>query len=165
MKEMMNFEEMEEFSMKQTLMNLQEKTRVFMQGRYGVDQFNRVQLILWLVLLAASVVSSTFEEAFWVTLGLRAAALLVAAWVLFRVLSKNISKRSAENYKYLAAKGKVQEYFNLQKLRRKERKTHVYKKCPHCKKVVRLARKNGRHTVRCPLCTNTFKVKIRGGTK
>ena len=151
--------------MKQMLMNLRDRTMVFMSGRYGVDQLHRAQLIVWCILLVVSGIVSAFPEAFWVALGLRGLCLAVAVWAIFRMLSRNIAKRSEENYKYLTARGKVQEYFRLQKLRHAERKTHIYKKCPHCRKVVRLARKNGKHTVRCPLCTNTFKVKIRGGVK
>ena len=151
--------------MKQMLMNLRDKTMAFMYGRYGLDELSRAQLIVWLIILAASGIIAAFPEMFWVALGLRAVCLAIAVWAIFRTLSKNISKRSAENYKYLTARGKVKEYFRLQKLRRTERKTHIYKKCPHCKKVVRLARINGKHTVRCPLCTKTFKVKIRGGVK
>ena len=33
-------------------------------------------------------------------------------------------------------------------------------KCEHCRAVLRLPKKPGKHTVRCPQCNKTFSVKI-----
>ncbi|MFR2916862.1 MAG: hypothetical protein ACLTKQ_08005 [Acutalibacteraceae bacterium] len=42
------------------------------------------------------------------------------------------------------------------------RKTHVFKKCPGCKAVLRLPRKKGKHTVNCPHCHKNFTVHVHG---
>lgn len=121
-----------------------------MAGRYGVDQLSRA--LLW-AYLASAIVAIFFEPFYFVTL-----ALLV--WIFFRMFSKNVSKRYAENQKYLRFTGRVTGWFRLQKKKFSERKTHRYRKCPHCKATLRLPNKKGRHTVCCPKCRKDFDVKI-----
>ena len=151
--------------MKQTLMNVRNKLNVFMSGRYGSDELGRTLMIAWLAVLVISCFSSTLGVGVWTSLALTFISVVLAAIVVSRFLSKKIFKRSAENDKFLKLRGGISEFFHLQKVRRKERKVAVYKKCPHCKKVNRIARVNGKHTVRCPMCGETYKVNIRGGKK
>lgn len=39
-------------------------------------------------------------------------------------------------------------------------KDHVYRTCPECKANIRLPKKKGAHSVRCPRCSTLFDVKI-----
>ncbi len=151
--------------MKQTLDNIRGKINIFMSGRYGTDELERALMIVWLVLILVSGFGSALGIGTLASLILSLLCIAMAAIVIFRFLSRKIFKRSAENDKYLKLKNGSTEFFHLQKLRYKERKTNVYKKCPHCKKVMRLARVGGKHTVRCPMCGGTFKVNIRGGNE
>ena len=41
----------------------------------------------------------------------------------------------------------------------------MYKKCIHCKTVLRLPLKKGVHTVKCPNCKKRFEVKCRRDEK
>ena len=41
----------------------------------------------------------------------------------------------------------------------KDRKTHVFKKCPQCKAMIRLPKRKGSHEVICPKCGREFKIK------
>ena len=143
----------------------QGKVNAFMSGRYGNDQLNRTLTIVWCVLLLLSTILSVFGAELWLVLAANLLCLAAAILVFFRFLSRKIFKRSAENEKYLKLHYAVTEFFKLQSLRWKGRKTHLYKKCPHCKKVMRLPRVNGKHTVRCPMCSQTYKVTIHGGEK
>ena len=43
----------------------------------------------------------------------------------------------------------------------RDRKTHVYRRCPVCKNVLRLPREVGDHGVNCPVCHGHFSVKIK----
>ena len=43
----------------------------------------------------------------------------------------------------------------------RDRKTHVYRRCPVCKTVLRLARTPGDKGVNCPSCRGHFSVKIK----
>ena len=131
-------------------MSFRERVARFMAGRYGVDQLNRALLVLYLVL---AVIAIFFKPIYLL-------ALVVMVWMFFRVFSKNIYKRQQENLKYMKVMGKFTAWFALQKNKFRDRKTHRYRKCPHCRATLRLPNKKGRHTVRCPKCRKEFSVKI-----
>ncbi len=127
----------------------------FMYGRYGTDNLNR--FLIWLYL--ALIVVGLFLQGVAKTV-LLALTLIIAITVFYRMFSKNIYKRSAENRKYLAFKAKIKNFIALKKSMWRDRKTHAYKKCPYCKAVLRLPKKRGEHRVDCPKCKREFKVKI-----
>ncbi len=77
---------------------------------------------------------------------------------ILRALSKNIYKRQRENQVFLRIWSKVAGFFKLQKKRIRDRKTHIYRICPHCKAQLRLPRRKGKHTVRCPKCNYRFDI-------
>lgn len=131
-------------------MKFRDKMMRFMAGRYGVDQLNRV--LLW-GYLALALAGMFFDP-------LHFAAIAVAVWMFYRILSKNVYKRQLENQKYLRITGKVKGWFSLQKKKVSDRKTHRYRTCPHCKATLRLPNKKGKHTVCCPKCKHDFDVKI-----
>lgn len=131
-------------------MKFRDRMARFMAGRYGVDQLNRA--FFWIYL--ACVILALF---FW---PFNIVALALVVWLFFRMLSKNIYKRQAENQKYLRLTGKITGWFLLRKKMFSERKTHRYRKCPHCRAVVRLPYRKGRHTVCCPKCRQDFNVRI-----
>ena len=121
-----------------------------MAGRYGVDQLGRA--MLW-VYLGLAIASWVFHPFYYV-------ALALMVWMLFRIFSKNIYKRQAENQKYLRVSGKAKGWFALQKNKVRDRKTHRYRTCPYCKATLRLPNKKGKHIVCCPKCKKDFQVKI-----
>ena len=81
--------------------------------------------------------------------------------MFYRMLSKNIAKRAQENQVYLNIRKKIKERFLLHRNKWKYRKTHVYKKCPHCKAQIRLPRMQGEHRCACPKCGDSFGVSIK----
>ena len=89
---------------------------------------------------------------------IRIIELLLIFIILYRSLSKNISRRKKENDKYLNIKNRIIKSFNYNKKKYEERNTHMYKKCPNCKQKIRLPLKKGKHTVKCPNCGNRFDV-------
>lgn len=131
-------------------MKFREKVARFMAGRYGVDQLNKD--LLWFYLILA--ILSMFVPY------LQFLTLACMIWMFFRMFSRNVQKRWAENNKYMIYRNKVTGWFGLQKRRWNDRKTHRYRKCPHCKATVRLPYKKGNHTVGCPRCRKDFQVKI-----
>lgn len=127
---------------------MKEKLYRFMQGRYGNDQLNRFIMLASLIFL----VISTFTGAKLLYLvGL--AGLLYA---YFRLLSKNLYKRSAENQVYLKYEYRVKQAFSTWKRDARQRKTHHIYKCPSCRQKIRIPRGKGRIEVRCPKCGTTF---------
>ena len=83
------------------------------------------------------------------------------AYSIFRVLSKNVYKRRAENATYIKLRGAFFDFFKLLASKWRDRKTHIYKKCPACKKTLRLPKRKGEHTVKCPCCGNRFDIKLK----
>lgn len=129
------------------------KIRQFMQGRYGSDQLNKALII---AAFAISLVNM-FVRSYIVT----AVELLLVAFALYRMLSRKIQTRLRENRAFLNAAGKIKRFFSRIRTRFKERKTHVYFKCPSCKAQLRLRRISGEHGVKCPRCGGEFRVKIK----
>ena len=84
-------------------MNWRDRLNRFMYGRYGQDQFSRFLLVVCLILLLLS---------FFVRIPLLSIlVLLLLGYVYFRMLSRNVTARYAENQKYLELKGKVMGLF------------------------------------------------------
>ena len=115
----------------------------FMSGRYGFDQLNGFLCILSLIL----VVLGAWLSGFLYWLGL---ALLL--WCYYRIFSRNIQKRYAENMKYLSLQNQAKDWLARQKLRFDQRKVYRYFKCPHCKQSIRVPRGRGRISIPCPKC-------------
>ena len=76
---------------------MREKLRQFMIGRYGTDGLNQFLSIASLVLLLIAIIS---RVSLFTYLG---AALLIFCY--YRTFSRNISKRTEENYKVLHPEG------------------------------------------------------------
>ena len=101
---------------------MREKFRQFMIGRYGTDGLNQFLSIASIVLLLISLLTR-FSLFTW--LGL---VLLVLCY--YRSLSRNISKRTEENYQYYALKDRVDRKFRGLKDQWANRKLYHYYRCP-----------------------------------
>lgn len=133
------------------------KIRNFMYGRYGIDDLYKLLLIICFILLVINMFLNNNI--------IRIIELLLIFIILYRSLSKNISRRKKENDKYLNIKNRIIKNFNYNKKKYEERNTHMYKKCPNCKQKIRLPLKKGKHTVKCPNCSYKFEVKCRKDEK
>ena len=130
---------------------MKEKFIRFMQGRYGVDQLSKFILILGLVFV---VISALFNNAL-------SLLTYILGWVMviycyFRIFSRNIPKRYAENQAYLAKTYKIRTFFGKQKNIWQQRKTHHIYTCPSCKQKIRIPKGKGKIEVRGPKCGTTF---------
>jgi len=124
----------------------------FMDGRNGMDELNWYLFAILLVLAVIAVLTKSYSP-----LVVAFVLLIILVW---RALSKNLIKRQRANAPFQQAwKGLVQ-LWHLQKLRWRDRKTHVYKVCPACHAVLRTKRVKGDKTITCPYCHNTFTIKI-----
>ncbi len=127
---------------------MREKLRRFMIGRYGTDGLNQFLSIASLVLLFIAIVSriSLFT---W----LSAAPLLFCC---YRTFSRNISKRTEENYKFYTLKDRVDNKFRGLKEQWANRKVYHYYRCPQCRQKLRVPRGRGRIQISCPRCGTQF---------
>ena len=123
-----------------------------MYGRYGTDTLGKFLLITYVVILLIHSVLSFFIDSPFYYLFMWLVSVALAITVFYRMLSRNIAKRRKENERFCS-------FFRLRKNKFKDRKTHVYRKCPSCKAVLRLPKAKGNHTVLCPKCKNRFSVK------
>ena len=141
-------------------MRLKERLYRFMYGRYGGDDLSQFLVGVLIALCVIDIFVEIFIETWFISLPLTLLRLGLAAWIFFRIFSKNICMRQKENFAFLRIKRKIKEFFQYLKNKWKYRKTHVYKKCPSCKSKLKLPRKKGIHNVKCPKCSNNFSVKI-----
>lgn len=124
----------------------------FFQGRYGIDK-----LFYFLFILSAIIaVINVFTQS-WI---LQIIVYAICILAIIRALSRNYEKRRNENDKFCQIFHKISSKFKLLHNMWKDRKTHCYVKCDCCKKILRLPKKKGVHTVKCPNCLNQFEVKI-----
>ncbi len=138
--------------------NFRERFLRFMYGRYGADELYRALFVGSLVLyLVGAIVTNFSSLAGWILYGV---GLLLTVYAFFRFFSKNIPNRQRERRLYLKVANAIKDYFHLQKNRFRDRKTHVFRKCPTCRAVLRLPKRKGVHTAICPRCGCRFDVKI-----
>lgn len=127
----------------------------FMAYRNGADALG-FALVCFGILF--SVIRFFIPGDVWILPALQA---LLLFYFVFRFFSKNKEKRARENRAFLSALYAVRNFFRRQKNRFTDRKTHIYRKCPHCKKTLRLPRLVGEHTAVCPVCSHRFSVKVK----
>ena len=125
-----------------------EKIQRFMIGRYGADELAKAQSIAALVLLFLSMFSR-LGIFYWLAIAL----MIYSTW---RMFSKNISARYAENQKYLQVTSKFRLRFNKEKNLMKQRKTHHIYSCPGCGQKIRIPRGKGKIEIECPKCHTKF---------
>ena len=130
-----------------TIEIMKEKFYRFMQGRYGNDQLNRFIMIVVLVFM----VLSFFVDGPFYLLGF-----IGIIYAYFRMFSKNIYKRSAENTAYLKYEYKVKKWWSALKRDMQQRKTHHIYRCPSCRQKIRIPRGKGKIEIRCPKCSHRF---------
>jgi len=133
-------------------MNFWYKIVQFMSGRYGNDKLN-------IFLMITAVIISVLN------LIIRSVVLLlivniIIVYAILRMLSRNIEARRRE---YRWFNDKLNYFKNQKELYEKQKndKSHVYRKCPACKAVLRLPHSVVKHTTVCPRCNREFKVNVR----
>ena len=121
----------------------------FMQGRYGADQMGQMLSAVSMVFLIISLFS---RNQAWFLL-----AVIGIVYNYFRMFSKNISKRYAENQKYLGYTQKIRSRFTREKNMMEQRKTHHIYTCPGCGQKIRIPRGKGQKVeIECPKCHEKF---------
>lgn len=131
---------------------MKEKLIRFMQGRYGIDQLSKFLLITGL----AVVLLSAFFGKTAVSMLLYIFGWGVVIYCYFRIFSRNVQKRYAENQAYLMKTYKIRNWFQNQKNIWQQRKVYHIYTCPSCKQKIRIPKGKGKIEVRCPKCGTTF---------
>lgn len=121
--------------------------RKLMYGRYGSDHLSFFLLFLYVVLIFIS----ALPYMAWVSW----LALAVLLWNLFRMFSRRIDRRRAENARFLALFGPFIRWFKMRRTIHRD-KEHRYFKCPNCGQYLRVPRGKGKITVNCRNCGASF---------
>lgn len=126
---------------------MREKLQRFMWGRYGNDNLNQFLLA---IAFACLIISFFGGGIFYIL------ATVVMVFAYYRMFSRNISKRSAENQQFLKQKMKVRGFFIKKKRELAQSKDYHIYRCPNCKQKIRVPRGRGRIAISCKKCGNEF---------
>lgn len=132
----------------------------FMYGRNGVDQLNIA--MLWVSIgadLLATILMRQRNGLAYVGLALYYGSVVLWVLVLFRMFSRNLYKRQAENQKWLQARSRRRGAVSAAKARRADTE-HKYFTCKRCKTICRVPVGKGKVIITCPKCG----AEIRGKT-
>ena len=141
---------------------IKQSLRSFMMGRNGADNLSMALLWMGLILyLLGGIVGSIQVSVIFPLLGMLLNLLGFAAYVycIFRMFSRNVEKRRAENRRYVTLMEKKKTERRQAKVRFQNRKQYKYFKCPGCKAWLRLSRGKGVVTVTCSRCHTSFTQK------
>ncbi len=127
---------------------MREKFMRFMQGRNGVDDLSKTLNITILVLLIISIFTG-WDIVYFISL-----ALII--YMYFRIFSKNVPKRYAENQKFINFRFDMKNKFNSKKKEWAQRGVYRFYRCPMCKQKVRVPKGRGKICITCPKCRTEF---------
>ena len=133
---------------------MRDKFNKFMQGRYGVDELSRFTMGVALALIILTMFVNIVNRSVGSVLDFLGIAAIVYAY--FRIFSRNIQQRYAENQKYLQMTSKLRLRFNKEKNLMKQRKTHHIYACPGCGQKIRIPKGKGKIEIECPKCHTKF---------
>ena len=129
---------------------IRNKLRQFMIGRCGADQLSLatmwVAIILWLV----------YSLTHWMILYV--ISMVAIIYTIFRMFSRKLDKRRAENARFLAKIRPMQRKLSTTVSHLKD-KEHRYFRCPNCKQQMRVPKGKGRIRITCRSCGITFEEK------
>ena len=127
----------------------------FMYGRNGADQLGLCTIWAAIVL---DIVSMLVKKVGVLSGILGLVTTVMVLWALFRVFSRNLEKRRAENAVFLQKVWwPLKRKFSSGKQQRMD-KEHKYFTCPNCKTVCRVPVGKGKIVITCPKCRH----EIRG---
>ena len=125
--------------------------RRYMTGRNGVDRLASDVLIASILIHFLALI---FYAPFLDLLGK-----IGCLYVIFRILSRNVSARYAENSRYCAFRTRMMADIAQFFVRVKNSGKYKYFRCPQCNSRLRLPRKVGEVTVTCGKCKHAFRKK------
>ena len=127
---------------------MREKFRQFMIGRYGTDGLNQFLSMSSIVMLLVSLLT---RVSLFTWLG---AALLILCY--YRSLSRNISKRTEENYRFYSLKDRFNNKFRSLQGAVGQPQAVPLLPLPQCRQKLRVPRGRGRIQISCPRCGTQF---------
>ena len=130
---------------------MREKLLQFMTGRNGNDELNRFLLTADMLLILISVLFNKGIGRICAPL-----ALILLGLTYYRMLSRDLIRRSDENSRYLREREKVLCACRIRKEQWVQRKDYKFFVCPACKATLRVPKGRGKIKIVCRKCGNSF---------
>ena len=124
----------------------------FMYGRNGVDRLCLTMIWTALLLDVINLFLRDRQSVVYSILAFVSTVIVFAA--LFRMFSRNLEKRRAENAKFMEKVWWPVSRRIAGKKQQRMDKEHCYFTCPGCGAVCRVPRGKGRIVITCPRCGN-----------
>lgn len=127
------------------------RLRAYMAGRNGIDQLNIAVLVMALAL--------NFAGRFTELLIFRLIASIGLVYAVFRLVSRNLSQRRAENYRFIHFPVFLRQLHRSRQDRKQQSLEYRFFTCPDCKNKLRVPRGKGKLQITCPRCGQRFSGK------
>ena len=131
--------------MRSFLHKIEIAVRRLMEGRNGPDSLGLTVLVVSLIM--------SFIPFF------NLLSLAGLGYGLFRMLSRNIGQRQAENKAFLEKTENLRRRTAQWTARVKNRKEYKYHRCTKCHTLIRLKRGQGERHLKCPRCGQEYTIK------
>jgi len=125
-----------------------------MEGRYGSDDYGKFLSVIAIVLIVLSVVVSRFVG--WLSSALWIIGMALILYCYYRMFSRDTSRRTAENQKYLNSKYQRAVAKQHRKERSAQKADFKFYKCPKCGILNRIPKGKGKIEITCPKCGEKF---------
>lgn len=127
------------------------RVRDWSQGRLGPDDLTVFSLVVTALLL----IINLFARQVW----LGWLVVVPLAYALWRMSSKDLSRRARENERFLGLIGPVRPWLQNPKAALEESRRYRHVACASCGQRIRLPRGKGRLRVTCPRCHEKFETR------
>ena len=129
----------------------------FMYGRNGADKLGQVMLWAYLGVMVLQLIFGSLE---WTALTVACQLLMYVLMfvILFRMFSRNLGKRRAENQRFVNWWWRVKNSRGAAKARKADT-DHKYFTCGKCKTVCRVPAGKGKVIITCPKCGTQIQAK------
>lgn len=131
--------------------SLKDRLADWLQGRNGSDELGTASLVVSLIFLLVN--GLTHQR--W----LSAVSLAFAAYACWRVLSRQVAQRRAENQAFLQRTAPIVSWVKNPAAAVAEARAYKHLSCPSCHQRVRVPRGKGRLRVTCPSCRTKFETR------
>lgn len=121
----------------------------FMLGRNGIDQLAIATVIVALILDVVFVSILKISVMTFVSL-------LLLGYAFFRMMSKNVTKRREENFRFSKILNDIKRGFSDWRSRRSQSKDFKFFSCPSCKSKLRVPKGKGKIKITCSKCGQRF---------
>ena len=130
----------------------------FMYGRNGMAHLNRALLIVYLLLYFAGPLLAGVLKRDVLASVINVAVNILMVVILFRMFSRNLYKRRAENQKWVNWWWRIKSNNAGAKARHAD-KDHKYFTCKQCKTICRVPVGKGKIIITCPKCKAQIQAK------